>query len=299
MNRMNRCQFVVFFLLLIIHTEVGEAQDASSERGYRPLKYKVKLGQRPREADLPIDPGILHQGDRTFVWVKQLRGKSDLKIGDVLVKIGDKDVESAEMYRHILQNSFVGSRVSLTVLRKKQLVSIPIQLIARRSKGVLGVQIEEADAGIFLVKVLKGLSAEKSGWKVGDQLLFIGSKRIQRIEDVKESLAPFFERDEVEVVLKRKGKVIRSTLKLSSKPIPAFLGIIFNENAAGPIPVQEVIKMSPAEKVGLKVGDLVVSINGRAINEGVDLKNILSEFKPGETLTILVKRKGPAKKKLY
>lgn len=299
MNRLNNRLFVVLFLLLIVHAKVGEAQDASKTAEYQPVKLKVTLGQRPREADLPVVTGILQDNGHSFVWVKQLRGKSDLKIGDILMKIDEKDVTSDEAYRHILQNSFVGSRVELTVFRKKKIHKIKMQLIARRSKGVLGVQIEERDAGIFLVKVLKGLSAEKSGWKVGDQLLFIGQTRINKIDHVKNSLEPFFERDRVEVVLKRNGKVVRSTLKLSSKPIPAFLGIIFNENAAGPIPVQEVIKMSPAEKVGLKVDDLVVSINGRAINEGVDLKNILSEFSPGDSLTILVKRKKPKKQKLY
>lgn len=299
MNRLNHRQFVVLFLLLIIHGKVGEAQEATPETGYQPLKFKVALGQRPREADLPIVTGVLQDNGHSFVWVKQLRGKSDFKIGDILMKVDDKDITSEDAYRHILQNSFVGSRVVVTIFRKKKIEKLTMPLIARRSKGVLGVQIEERDAGIFLVKVLKGLSAEKSGWKVGDQLLFIGSTRINNIDHVKESLEPFFEGDQVEVVLRRNGKVIRAQLKLSAKPIAAFLGIIFNENAAGPIPVQEVIKMSPAEKVGLKVDDLVISINGRAINEGVDLKNILSEFAPGDTLTVLVKRKLAKKKKLY
>lgn len=56
--------------------------------------------------------------------------------------------------------------------------------------------------------------------------------------------------------------------------------------------VAEVVKGGPAEKAGLQAGDRFVSINGAEIVSATDLTSVLQECKAGDTMEIVVARKG-------
>ena len=53
----------------------------------------------------------------------------------------------------------------------------------------------------------------------------------------------------------------------------------------------------PADKAGLKVGDVILKIDDKALVDGVKLTNILGDHKPGDTLSLLVKPQGKEKEK--
>lgn len=62
---------------------------------------------------------------------------------------------------------------------------------------------------------------------------------------------------------------------------------------AGPgVLLQAVYSQSPAEKAGLRPGDIVVSINGNAIKNSGELRNITASCKEGETVKVRVWRKS-------
>jgi serine protease Do len=52
----------------------------------------------------------------------------------------------------------------------------------------------------------------------------------------------------------------------------------------------EVDENSPASRAGLKVGDVVLRVNGRAIRVSATFRRWVDEAKPGETLNIEIKR---------
>ena len=52
---------------------------------------------------------------------------------------------------------------------------------------------------------------------------------------------------------------------------------------------------SPADQAGLKEGDIVLSINGREINEQNSIPNVLKDFKPGDRITLNVYSDGQEK----
>lgn len=56
--------------------------------------------------------------------------------------------------------------------------------------------------------------------------------------------------------------------------------------------VPAIVKDSPADKAGLRSGDIVTAVNGEALIEGVTLQSFVSDFKVGDTIKLTVLRGG-------
>lgn len=56
--------------------------------------------------------------------------------------------------------------------------------------------------------------------------------------------------------------------------------------------VVEIIKNSPAEKVGIKTGDIITKIDGITLNKMSELRKYIYTKKPGDEVTLLIQRKG-------
>ena len=54
--------------------------------------------------------------------------------------------------------------------------------------------------------------------------------------------------------------------------------------------IQQVFPGSAAEKAGMKVGDTVVAVGGKAVHNGVDLREQVSAYRPGDVVVFSVKR---------
>ncbi len=59
--------------------------------------------------------------------------------------------------------------------------------------------------------------------------------------------------------------------------------------------ISQVNKGSPAEKAGMKAGDVVVRFNGRAVNAAAQLRNLVAATTPGSDANIVVIRNGNEK----
>ena len=59
--------------------------------------------------------------------------------------------------------------------------------------------------------------------------------------------------------------------------------------------VEDVVKDAPAEKAGLKAGDVITKINDREIKDYRDLIRTLNFYNPGEKVTVYYSRKGSKK----
>jgi putative serine protease PepD len=76
----------------------------------------------------------------------------------------------------------------------------------------------------------------------------------------------------------------------------AYLGVQIGDssNSSG-AEVGSVVSGSPADKAGLKVGDVVTAINGKPVESADDLTALVATFKPGDKATVTVSRDGSAK----
>ena len=59
--------------------------------------------------------------------------------------------------------------------------------------------------------------------------------------------------------------------------------------------VRNVIEYSPAEKAGIKVGDIIVKADGKTVSSYNELNTIKNSHKIGDTIEIVVNRNGEEK----
>jgi S1-C subfamily serine protease len=56
--------------------------------------------------------------------------------------------------------------------------------------------------------------------------------------------------------------------------------------------LEEVVRGTPADQAGLEAGDIIVSVEGKAIDDRHPLVSLLLEHVAGETITLEVMREG-------
>ncbi|MCI5142858.1 MAG: DegQ family serine endoprotease, partial [Candidatus Electrothrix sp. ATG1] len=99
----------------------------------------------------------------------------------------------------------------------------------------------------------------------------------------------------VEKQLRSNGKVTRGWLGLVIQDMNDDLAQSFGVDKAEGILVAEVTKGSPAEKAGVKQGDILLSLNGDKLNDATDLRNRVAMTAPGSQVKLRIVRDGRKK----
>jgi putative serine protease PepD len=90
------------------------------------------------------------------------------------------------------------------------------------------------------------------------------------------------------------AKQIASQLIANGKVEHAFLGVT-PTNASGGVGISSVKLGSAADDAGLKVGDVVTEVDGKRLTDQSQLRAIFSAHKPGDTLSLTIRRDGATK----
>jgi putative serine protease PepD len=89
-----------------------------------------------------------------------------------------------------------------------------------------------------------------------------------------------------------KAKSVAQALINGGKVSHPFLGVSVVDGQNGGAQVQAVQSGGPADKAGLKVGDVVTKVGSRAISSGDDLVGAIQSSAVGSTLTLTIERGG-------
>ncbi len=90
----------------------------------------------------------------------------------------------------------------------------------------------------------------------------------------------------------RHGKVVRGWLGVSIQDLtPDIAKSLGVKREAGAL-VADVVKGSPAEKAGLKRGDVIISFGGKAVEDSTGLRNMVSATAPGKSVDFRIIREG-------
>ncbi len=95
--------------------------------------------------------------------------------------------------------------------------------------------------------------------------------------------------------LQKYGKVSRGRLGVTIQGVSQELADSFGLKKAQGALVAAVEPKSPADKAGIKTGDIILSVDGRAIENSIDLPRVIGESRPGTAVTLKVWRQGETK----
>jgi serine protease Do len=180
--------------------------------------------------------------------------------------------------------------------------------------------------GIRVREVLENSPAQKVGIEEDDILISFNGKVLDDSDELVKMVKKSEVGDEVTIGYYRDGKKSKASIKLAEREQPnimrwygkdgkhkiikpekkAWLGVkteSLNDqlrdyfgapNGLGVL-VKEVIKESPAEKVGLKAGDVIIKVADRDIKNAKDLVRTINYYNPDEVVEVTVMREKKKK----
>jgi serine protease Do len=90
--------------------------------------------------------------------------------------------------------------------------------------------------------------------------------------------------------LVKTGKVRRGLLGVNIQDVTDSLAKSFGRTGSGGALVSQVIEGGPADKAGIKAGDIILKFNGEPVTGAAQLKNLVGKEKPGSTAKLTVFR---------
>jgi len=179
--------------------------------------------------------------------------------------------------------------------------------------------------GILVDDVVDDSPAEKGGIESGDIIIKFKGKKTKNEKALRKAIESSKPGEEVEIIVLRDGKDKKLTIKIgeaekrsysynwnfddnelkmfgnSCMKSNAGLGILiddlseqlgdyFGVNNGEGVLINEVLEDSPAEKSGLKAGDVIIKVDDDKIKSIDDLREIISEKDDGDKIKVVVKR---------
>jgi len=92
--------------------------------------------------------------------------------------------------------------------------------------------------------------------------------------------------------LQKFGKVSRGRLGVTIQGVTQELADSFGLKKAQGALVAAVEPKSPADKAGIKTGDIILAVDGRTIENSIDLPRIIGESRPGTPVSLKIWRQG-------
>jgi photosystem II stability/assembly factor-like uncharacterized protein len=159
------------------------------------------------------------------------------------------------------------------------------------AKGYLGVSLENSPKGVRISDLPEKSPAVTAKLAKGDLLLAINGKEFQRIPEFLQAMQPFNPGDTIQVAYQRGDKKETVGVQLSEWPDAArrrraTLGVQVEPSDDGLV-VTELVEKGAADKAGLKIGDILVSLGGTKVGSREELLKALGDKKIGDKVQVV------------
>src|SRR5437867_3341539 len=201
------------------------------------------------------------------------------------------------------------------------------QLIARGRvvRGWLGIVIQDLTdqlagsfgvkegAGVLVAEVMKGSPADVAGLRAGDVVVELGGAPIKEVPDLQRRIAAVKPGQTMKLTVIRERKPVAVSVKIGEMPadepvvaeapgtdewglsvelLTGDAALRLDLPVSRGLLVTDVQPGSPAEKAGLRRGDVILEVARRAADDPANLYRALGALKPGESVLIYVHRAG-------
>ncbi len=95
--------------------------------------------------------------------------------------------------------------------------------------------------------------------------------------------------------LKEFGEVQRAYLGVNIAPVTADLAKDYNLDKVEGVYIVDILPEGAAIEAGLQAGDVILKVNNHKINTTAELQEQISNFRPGDSVNLQIKRKGKLK----
>ena len=167
----------------------------------------------------------------------------------------------------------------------------------------LGVRTKEDKGKLLVEDIVANSPAAKAGIRKGDLIATMDGQPVNDPNDLLEIVGARSVGDELAIQVQREGKTLDLKLKLAARPPDAdrppapppsqiaFLGASVEEIVGG-IRLREVLKDSPADKAGLRVGDPVVEVDAKPVGTIRQFLDALKAAKPDQVVKLTIDHDG-------
>ncbi len=246
------------------------------------------------QTDAQINPG--NSGGPLFTMagkVVGINGRIALKYGN-RVNTGIGYAIPAAQIRRFLPKLKAGGRVYHGFIDGIQIAN-PDVAGGVYGTGVLVTGVYESEAG------KDPTPAQKAGFEPGDLIVRVAGARTFNTRRFHGVLGTYPAGSTVTVTVKREdgekdltvylGEAEGTDEEQQKTPRRPWLGLTGSRARGGEgLRVEDVTPGSPAEKAGLKTGDIILTADGAAVKTFRDLRDALGRKSPGEEMTLSIKR---------
>lgn len=193
--------------------------------------------------------------------------------------------------------------------------------------GWLGVTVAQEEGGqISIDEVSAGGPAAQGGLKAGDVLKKCNGKELKSIDELVGMLGASEAGDHMTLVVRRGEQDLTLRVRLGERPDSgeeeiaeeeimeeeiaepqeelriervgqpggAFMGVRLEETEDGHASIQSVVPDSPAARIGISAGEVIVEIDGKAIANPGEVVETIRSKKPGDRVKVRTSRGGDA-----
>jgi len=173
---------------------------------------------------------------------------------------------------------------------------------------------QKVTSGAMIEEVLPNSPAKKAGIQEGDIIVKIDGKPVESASDVRDALSELDSPKPIQLDLLREGKPMQITVTPEKRDFPLmqfamgnYLGVelqgldgdlasYFGAKADSGVLITRVEPDSPAQKAGLRSGDVVTEFNGSKVTNPDELRRALDNVKKGASASMTVLRHGKEQK---
>src|SRR5216117_1782587 len=204
------------------------------------------------------------------------------------------------MAREVMQQLIASGRVV------RGWLGIAIQDVTDELAGTFGVK-----EGVLVAEVMKGGPAEAAGVRQGDVIVELNGAPIKEVPELQRRVAAVAPGQPVRLKVIRERKPVALSVTVTEMPAeePVLAGAPDEESwglgveplsgeaaaqlgltiAAGLL-VTDVVAGSPADKAGLRRGDVIVEVGKKPVADPATLFRTLAQLKPGDRVLVFVQR---------
>jgi M6 family metalloprotease-like protein len=174
---------------------------------------------------------------------------------------------------------------------------------ATAQPGFLGISLGDSGSKVVVDSVAAHSPASEAGILAGDQIVRINQADITHRSSAAETLLGLTAGDTVKIAVRRddKERTFAAPLVAVSKPLKmsavrAVMGVQLRDvpDSDGAM-IASVTKDFPAEKAGLKAGDVILRIDELAVGATTSINELLASYSPDEVIKVRYRHDGELK----